>query len=106
MDMKCEPCPVTQKVYIKDDKFSEDLDPGLFGKIIFNTDGENKVTINYQQGIYEFRSFEDDHCYEIHTDGHKLEKKMCRNYKEGICILTGCDILNMVRPCSCKEKVV
>ena len=106
MDMKCEPCPVTKGVYIKDDKFSEDLDPGLFGKIVFNPDGENNVIVNYEVGTYNFKDFEDDHCYEIHMDDFQLEKKMCRNYKEGICILTGCDILNMVRPCSCKEKVV
>jgi hypothetical protein len=106
MDYKCETCPVTKGVYIKYDKFCEDLEPELLGKIVFNPDGENNVIVNYEAGAYNFRDFEDDYCYEIHTSGYELEKKMCRNYKEGICILTGCDILNMVRPCSCKEKEI
>jgi hypothetical protein len=127
MDHKCKPCPTKEDLnifkeydahgkktltnyddfvkglYIKDDKFAKPLEPGMVGKIVFDNLNDPKINVIYNQnGLYDINM--EHYCFDMNEAYD--EKKMCRYYREGICILTGCDIVNMIKPCSCKEKRV
>lgn len=118
--MKCEPCNKMDKVdkeycddymdkrnkqindwvgaYIKDDPFAGPLEPGMVGKYIMDPNAGTSVVV--MAGRYNVD--EDSYC--LSSIGN--ENNVCRHYRDGKCILTGCDIMNMIKPCSCKSKAV
>jgi hypothetical protein len=119
---KCELCPVTKedmnifKDYgknkhtavswdIEHDYIKSHFPPDLVGKITFDP-AEDKVSIVFNREVEN----NNDYCYEPKLSGELIfnpdDIKICRYYRDSKCILTGCDIVNMVRPCSCKEKKV
>jgi hypothetical protein len=118
MKMKCENCPTKEdldifKNYGKNYKHTAvewDMinhikscyEPGYIGKYEFDPENGKISIVFNNSGIYDI--VEDNYC--MSNIGNGDETKICRYYREGICILTGIDIINMIKPCSCKSKEI